>query len=205
MLHTLKLLLGLSLLFVFGFAENNNKISCMDNNASACYLYALPLLVGDNANVQDIREEGLTYIRKACILGLPKACDVLGENYYKDKNYRASKPYLEDACNRGNKVACESIAVMYRDAHDVQQNDVKAREYFSKACTLKSGNACYNMAIIYRGGFAVTKSREKEKEFYKKGCDVGLKAGCIRFTELDNEDKGIETGLWADIKAFIKQ
>ncbi|MDQ7046687.1 MAG: tetratricopeptide repeat protein [Sulfurovum sp.] len=182
---------------------NDNKVACMKNDASACYAYALPLVSGENANIQDIREEGLNYIRKACVLGYHQACDVLGKNYFEDKSYIAARPHLEESCNRGVKVACESMGVIYRDGHDVRNDDVKAREFFTKACALKSPDACYNVAIIYRGGFGVTKSREKEKEFYKKGCDLGLKASCDRFTELDNEDKGIETGFIATMKAWF--
>lgn len=185
------------------FAVDNNKALCLENNASACYKYAYPLITGDNAKVQDIREEGLGYLRKSCVLGYDKACDLMGENYYKDKSYIAAKPYLEQSCNRGIKAACESMGVIYRDAHDVRHDDVKAREYFEKACALQSGDACYNVAIIFRGGFGIEKSREQEKSYYTKACEAGLKAGCDRFTELDNEDKGIETGIFATIKSWL--
>jgi len=197
-----KVIFLLSVIVGLGYA-NQDKLACMENNASACYAYALPLVTGENAKVQDHREEGLGYIRKSCILGYDKACDLMGENYFKDASYLAAKPYLEKSCDRGVKTACESMGVIYRDAHDVKQDDVKAREFFDKACTLNSPDACYNVAIIYRGGFGVEKSREKEKAYYKTSCEHGLKAGCDRYTELDNEDKGIETGLWVKIKAIF--
>jgi TPR repeat protein len=180
------------------------KNACKAGNATACYDYALPLTQDDNAKTQDILEEGMAYMRRACLSGEEKGCDVMGDRYFIDKNFGAARPYLIKSCNRGIKSACEATGTIYRDGHDVKQNDVKAREFFEKACALKSGDSCYNVAIIYRGGFGVEKSRTKEKEFYKKGCDVGLKAGCMRFTELDNEDKGIKTGLWIDIKNWFK-
>jgi len=195
-------LLSLTTLLFAGSEVDKEK--CHNNDARACYEFALPLITGENAKAQDTREEGLSFIRKACILGYDKACDVMGENYYKDKSYIAAKPYLEKSCNRGVKTACESMGVIYRDAHDVKHDDVKAREFFEKACDLKSSSSCYNVAIIYRGGFGVTKDRNKEKTFYQKSCDAGLKAGCDRFTELDNEDKGIETGIIATIKSWFK-
>jgi TPR repeat protein len=128
----------------------------------------------------------------------------MGDNYYKNQSYRAAIPYLEKSCDRGIKFACEAMGTIYRDGHDVRPDDVKCREFYEKACDLKSGDACYNVAIIYRGGFGVEKSRAKEKEFYKKGCDSGLKAGCARFVELDNQDKGIETGIWSTIKGWFR-
>jgi TPR repeat protein len=198
-----KFLIIVSLLYSFSYATNIHKIACMENNASECYEYALPLVTDENATVQDIREEGLSYIRKSCVFGFDKACDILGENYYKDKSYIAARPYLEKSCNRGIKTACESMGVIYRDAHDVRHDDVKAREFFEKACVLKSPDACYNVAIIYRGGFGIAKSRIQEKAYYQKSCTHGLKAGCERFSELDNEDKGIKTGLFATLKSWF--
>ena len=178
--------------------------SCRENNATACYMHALPMITGDNAKVQDIKEKGMSYIRKGCLLGEDKACDVMGDNYYKDANYRTAIPYLEKSCARGVQFACVSLGTIYRDGHDVRPDDVKSREYYEKACDLKSGDACYSVAIIYRGGFGVAKNRAQEKVYYKKACDVGVKAGCSRFTELDNEDKGIETGIFATIKSWFK-
>lgn len=187
-------------------ATDNNtlKEKCKTADAKACYEFALPLTTGDNAKVQDIMEEGFSYMRKACILGEEKACTQMGLIYYKDKSYNAAKPYLKKSCANNEKRACEFMAVIYRDGHDTPADDVKSREYFEKACKLKSADSCFYVAIIYRGGFGVEKSRSQEKAFYKKSCDFGLKGGCERFTELDNEDKGIETGLWISIKNWFK-
>ena len=203
----LKIIVSLSLFILSTLSASQSealKVLCSDNNATACYEYGLPMVTGENAKVQDIKEEGMSYIRKACILGEDRACDIMGDNYYNDKSYRAAIPYLEKSCARGIKSACEAMGTIYRDGNQVRADDVKSREYYEQACELKSGDACFNVAIIYRGGFGVEKSREKEKAFYKKGCDVGLKAGCDRFTDLDNEDKGIETGIWATIKSWFK-
>ena len=202
-----KTLLTLTLLLTLNLSASTEallKQKCANDDATACYDLGFPLTQGDNAKVQDYLEEGMAYMRKACMYGENKACDVMGAQYFKDKNYIIADEYLTKSCNRGVKTACESLGIIYRDGHLKKFDDAKAREFFTKACDLKSGDACYNVAIIYRGGFGVTKSRATEKEFYKKGCDAGIKAGCYRFTELDNEDKGIETGLWADIKNWFK-
>ena len=45
------------------------KEKCHNNNATACYEFALPLTTGENAKSQDIMEEGSSYMRKACIVG----------------------------------------------------------------------------------------------------------------------------------------
>jgi TPR repeat protein len=203
----LKIISSITLLSILAFSASNKDIlqeKCKKEDATACYEIALPLISGDNAKAQDILEEGMSYMRKACILGENRGCDAMGKRYYKDANYAIARVYLEKSCNRGIKSACEAVGTIYRDGHDTKQDDIKSREFYEKACALKSGDACYNVAIIYRGGFGVTINREKEKEFYKKGCDVGLKAGCSRFTELDNEDKGIETGIFATIKSWFK-
>ncbi len=193
---------------LFGFIflqanESNLKSQCDDSNATACYMYALPMISGDNAKIQDVKEKGMSFMRKACILDEERACDKMGDNYYQDENYHTAMPYLEKSCARGIKFACEAMGTIFRDGHDVRPDDVKSREFYEKACALKSGDACFSVAIIYRGGFGVLKNRDKEKEYYQKGCEAGLEAGCDRYTDLDNEDKGIETGIWAKIKGFF--
>ncbi|CAA6802715.1 MAG: Unknown protein [uncultured Sulfurovum sp.] len=180
------------------------KQKCANNDSAACYEVGLPLTQGENAKVQDILDEGMSYMRKACHNGEDRACDILGAQYFKNKNYAYAQKFLTKSCNRGKKTACESLGVIFRDGHDTKQDDVKAREFFTKACELKSGDACYNVAIMYRGGFGVEKSRTEEKSFYNKACDAGLVAGCDRYTELDNQDKGIETGILATIKGWFK-
>jgi len=203
----LKKFLSIALLSVLKLSASDKLLlqeKCKKEDATACYKIALPLISGENAKAQDILEEGMSYMRKACILGENKGCDAMGDRYFNDKNYGIAKKYLTGSCNRGIKSACEAVGTIYRDGLDTKADDVKSREFYEKACTLKSGDACYNVAIIYRGGFGVEKSRVKEKEFYKKGCNSGLKAGCDRFKELDNEDKGIETGIWATIKQWFR-
>ncbi|SFV59842.1 hypothetical protein MNB_SV-13-347 [hydrothermal vent metagenome] len=204
-MKNIKIIILILAIFTSVWAEENEELknACKENNATACYEFGLPMIKGENAKAQDIREEGLAYMRKACMLNETRACDEIGDNYYRDANYGASHPYLVKSCDRGIKSACEAVGTIYRDGHHLKQDDVKAREYYLKACDLQSGDACYNVAMIYRGGFGVDKNRTKEKLYYQKGCDAGLEAGCIIFTQLDNEDKGIETGLWADIKAWF--
>ena len=203
MTKTLLLFTLLSITNLFASTEALLKQKCLNDDATACYELGFPLTQGDNAKVQDYLEKGMAYMRKACMYGENKACDVMGAQYYKDKNYIIAVEYLTKSCNRGIKTACESVGVIYRDGHLKKFDDVKAREFFTKACELKSGDACYNVAIIYRGGFGVKKSKTTEKKYYQKACDAGLKAGCDRFTELDNEDKGIETGIIATIKSWF--
>ncbi len=201
-----KILLLYVLLFVWVFAEKSIplKEACnQENNATACYLYALPLVQGDNAKVQDLKEEGNLYMRKGCSLMNDNACTYLGENYYTEKRYRAAMPYLEQSCVHNIDDACSALGTIYRDGHDTRIDDIKSREYYEKACMLKSADACYAVALVYRAGFGVDKNRTQEKNFYKKACDNNLKVGCDRFTELDNEDKGIKTSMWDRIKSWF--
>lgn len=201
----IKILILAMLMFSVIWADKTEDLqnACTENNATACYEFGLPLIKGDNAKAQDIREEGLAYMRKACMLNEYRGCDEMGDNYYRDANYAAAHPYLVKSCNRGIKSACEAVGTIFRDGHHLKQDDVKAREFYLKACDLKSGDACYNVAMMYRGGFGVDKNRTQEKLFYKKGCEAGLEAGCTIFRQLDNEDKGIETGIWASMKAWF--
>jgi TPR repeat protein len=178
--------------------------ACNKGNIQSCYEAGVALTTGENAEDQEKKDLGMQYIRKACKYGEKKACDTLGDHYYKNKSYHAAKPYLEDACERGVKDACEAMGTIYRDGHETRQDDVKAREYYEKACVLGSKDACINVAIIYRGGFGVEKNRAMEKMYYQKACEQGSEMGCKRHKKMDNEDKGIEEpGLLDKLKSLF--
>ena len=166
---------------------------CRNGDAKLCYKAGLFLSTGRNEQDQEKKDLGLEYIRRACSYGVKKACDTMGDNYFKDKHYLAAKPYLEKSCKRDIVFACNALGTMYRDGHDVRQNDVKSRHYYEKACLLKEPNACINVAIMYRGGFGVEKNQTAEKKYYKMACEAGSKAGCKSFKYIDDEEKGINT------------
>ena len=202
----MKLILALFVSLTWGHAEELEAQieACNKGDIPSCYKAGVTLTTGKHAEEQEKKEMGLEYIRKACKYGEEKACDAMGDNYYKDKHYQAARPYLEKSCKKGVRDACEAMGTMYRDAQEIRQDDVLAREYYEKACALQSADACINVAIMYRGGFGVQKSRAQEKAFYKKACDAGSKAGCDSFTKMDNKDKGIEEpGLWDKFKSLF--
>lgn len=186
-------------------AEVEGQIeACSQGNIQSCYDAGMVLTTGENAKDQEKKDLGMQYLRKACKYGENRACDALGDNYYKNKSYHAAKPYLEASCERGIQDACESLGTIYRDGHETRQDDVKAREYYEKACELGSKDSCINVAIIYRGGFGVDKNREMEKSYYQKACDHGSEVGCERYTKMDNEDRGIaEPGILDKLKSLF--
>jgi TPR repeat protein len=202
----MKLVLALFAALTWGQAEElESQIeACHQGDIQSCYKAGMTLTTGKHAENQEKKAMGLEYIRKACKFGEEKACQALGDNYYKDKHYQAARPYLENSCNKGVKDACEAMGTMYRDAQEIRQDDVLSREFYEKACALQSADSCINVAIMYRGGFGVQKSRAEEKAFYKKACDAGSAAGCDMYTKMDNKDKGIEEpGLWGTLKSLF--
>ena len=177
---------------------------CQNGNVQSCYDVGAVLTSGKNAKDQEKNNLGLEYMRRACTYGHNGGCDALGHNYFKNGHYLAARPLYEKACERGIMSACMGLGTIYRDGHDVRQNDVMSREYYEKACALGSQDSCINVAIIYRGGFGVTRDRNMSKQYYKKACDAGSEAGCDSFRKMDNKDKGIaEPGLWEKLKSLF--
>jgi TPR repeat protein len=177
---------------------------CKNGNAQSCLDVGVALTTGENSENQEKEELGFEYLHRACGYNKIKACNLLGEHYFKDKHFLAAKPYFESACEYNISSACTGLGTMYRDGSDVKQDDVKSRKYYEKSCALGDKDACINVAIIYRGGFGVAKDRNMEKLYYKKACDAGSEAGCSRFTKMDNKDKGIEEpGLWEKFKSLF--
>ena len=174
---------------------------CKKGNVQSCFDVGNVLTTGQNAKDQEKNNLGLEYMRRACTYGHDGGCDALGDNYFKNGHYLAAKPLYEKACDRGVMHACMGLGTIYRDGHDVRQDDVMSRAYYEKACELGSKDSCINVAIIYRGGFGVTRDRNMSKQYYKKACDAGSEAGCDKFRKMDNEDKGIpEPGTMGEAK-----
>jgi TPR repeat protein len=184
--------------------EEAQIVDCRSGNVQSCYAVGVVLTTGKNAENQEKKDLGLEYIRRACKYGHEKACDAMGENYFKDQHYGGAKPYLEKSCERGIVTACNALGTIYRDGNDVHQDDTLSREYYEKACMLRGADACINVAIIYRGGFGVDINRSQEKRYYHKACDAGSAVGCKSFTRMDNKDKGIASeGLWGSVKSLF--
>jgi hypothetical protein len=209
-MNKIKLLLVLCVSFTYLnaielTADLTKKIEdCRTGHVESCYDVGVILSSGENAEDQEKKDLGLEYVRRACKYGKTEACDYLAENYFKDGHYLAAKPLYEDACTRGVVEACLGLGTIYRDGHDVRQNDVESRKYYEKACELGSKDACINVAIIYRGGFGIEADRSTVKRYYKKACDNGSEVGCVSFTKMDNKDKGIEEpGVWAKFKSLF--
>ena len=186
--------------------EINTQIEdCQSGHLQSCYDVGLLLTSGKNAENQEKKDLGLEYMRRACKYGENKACDFMGENYFKDGHYGGAKPYLEASCKRNIVSACMGLGTIYRDGNDVRVDDILSRTYYEKACELGSKDSCISVAIIYRGGFGVDKNRTIEKQYYKKACDAGSQAGCDSFQTMENKDKGIEEpGFFQKVSNLFK-
>jgi len=203
MMKKIKLVLAFCLGFTAVNAlELNKEINiqiqdCQNGHLQSCYDVGVLLTSGENAENQEKKDLGLEYMLRACKYGENKACDYMGENYFRDGHYGGARPYLEASCKRKVVSACMGLGTIYRDGHDVKQDDLLSREYYEQACVLGSKDSCISVAIIYRGGFGVDKNRTMVKKYYKKACDAGSEAGCDSFRKMDNKDKGIEEpSLW---------
>ena len=185
-------IISLGIMFIYATELEQQRQACKNNNPQSCYKAGVILTTGVNAEDQEKKALGLEYIRKACKFGENKACDAMGENYFNDKHYGAARPYLIESCKRKVVTACTALGTIYRDGHDVKQDDVQSREYYEQACALGSKDSCINVAIIYRGGFGVVKSRSEEKVYYEKACRAGSAIGCDNYRRMDNQDKGIK-------------
>jgi TPR repeat protein len=195
------MILCIGMLSASTFEEDS--AACIAGQTARCYPAGKELTSGENAKDQKRKEQGMQLLRKGCVYGDHRACDLMGLRYFEEKLYGAAHPYLKQACDRNVTDACTALGTIYRDGHDVRQSDTQARRYYTRACALGNGDACINVALIYQGGFGVARSREKSKAFYQKACLAGSEAGCQRFRRMDDEDRGIEHGFWERLRALF--
>jgi TPR repeat protein len=77
-------------------------------------------------------------------------------------------------CNRGNKISCAILGLMYNSVEYVEKNVTKAIKYYKKACFLKEKNSCFKLYNYFKN-----KNIKLARYFLQKACEYNQKKACI--------------------------
>lgn len=154
---------------------------CDAGNAKACYFHGMRVLNGDK--IKKDRKTAAAFGFKACNLGIPDACFMVGKLFYYGADdfpldKKESFKFMDVACkqNLHKKLACYYAA----DALLTTGGDVKtALALANKGCLNKEANACTIITEGFmRGKYGLPKSAAKTYEYAMKGCDLNDKWSC---------------------------
>jgi TPR repeat protein/serine/threonine protein kinase len=97
---------------------------------------------------------------------------------YGRKEYAASEPLFEHACNGGHADSCDYLGWMYQYKLGVDQNYAQAIAYFDKGCGLGSMAACNNQGVMYQDHIGVAQDYDRAVALYTKACNADFAVGC---------------------------
>ena len=97
---------------------------------------------------------------------------------YGRKDYAASEPLFERACNGGHADSCDYLGWMYQYKLGVDQDYSRAISYFNKGCALGSMAACNNQGVMYQDHIGVAQDYDRAVSLYAKACNADFAVGC---------------------------
>jgi uncharacterized protein len=108
------------------------------------------------------------------------------------------------ACNAGQRRACESLAIYYREGE--HKDPAKAIEFLAKACDLNSTPACNNAGVAWSTGTNGASQVDHKKAFayYKKACDLANGLGCFNAGNVYRMGEGVPVDLKPAFAYFKK-
>lgn len=117
---------------------------------------------------------------KGCESSHILSCRLLGDVYFREKNYIQAFEFYSVACEGGNMGACNSVGAFYYSGWGVKQNGVKALEFYTKACDGGDATGCASVGGVYNSGiYGVKKDFIKARSYYAKACELNLAEACF--------------------------
>jgi serine/threonine protein kinase len=108
-----------------------------------------------------------------------------GKSAYDKKQYgqartlfALARKLFSQACNGGEKNACNYLGYMYAQGEGGALDQGKAREVYQKGCELGNFRSCTGLGYLYAQGLGGARDQGKAREVYQKACDGGLTEAC---------------------------
>jgi hypothetical protein len=112
---------------------------------------------------------------RACDLGVPTACLILGRQALEEKTPSRAAAYLEKACWISAGDACGLLGSLYERGLGVNQSESRALELYQTGC--RRGDAVSCLAIVERGE-PLPLPPDKQQLIYRGACGRGSQKAC---------------------------
>jgi TIR domain/Sel1 repeat len=115
---------------------------------------------------------------------IPSTSDVpiydQGLSAYKSGNFPLAADLYHKACDRGNRLGCTDLGLMYYNGEGVAKDLNRAADLFQHSCDANGAAACTNLGVMYVRGEGVAKDRKRAADLFKRACDGGGALGCTK-------------------------
>lgn len=138
------------------------------------------------------------------------ACNELGDKYVEGKDGVAADPakgarYYEKGCDKGMRLACRNLGLLYVDGRGVPMNRGKAIELLDRSCAAGLGLACEELAEIFDQGKAGGSiDAAKAVNAYQRGCDMGSGRACGQLGRHYKDGNGVPKDVPRGIGLYEK-
>jgi len=186
------------------------KKSCEAGHTMACEEYGrTPQGQADpNASNATVAQ----YLKKCATPTGADACYQLAENYEGGtgvpQDIKKAEQLYRQACDKGQGVACDTIARWYRLGQNGLPKDLpQALAFLDKACLARfGGGACDTLGEIYEVGDVVPRDDAKAVMYFQKGCESNnSQTGCEKLGERYEAGRGVAkdekraAGYWSKL------
>lgn len=197
------------------------KIACIiDHNKDACIRLISKGL--QNVNECDIKNEcdilamiyyhagrdneALPYISRIHDASELRNYNQLGILQRQNKNYANARKNFELACQKGYKISCFNLGMLYENALGVKRDYNMAIRLYEDSCKSQISIACYSIAVLYFNGQVNAKidsnisgkkmekliaqnNMEHAKIYFTKACEIGYEDACEWSSRLKKDSK----------------
>lgn len=119
----------------------------------------------------------------ACIKAANCLLDGIGCETNK-KNDQKAFELLKSSAEKGDKIAINNLAWMYKNGRGCKQNYELSLILFELSSKLQVKSSYYHLGDIYENGLGVQKDLQKAIEYYRQGMELGNEKAKERFLEL---------------------
>jgi serine/threonine protein kinase len=101
-----------------------------------------------------------------------------GKSAYGKTQFDQARTLFSQACNGGEKNACNYLGYMYAQGQGGARDQGMARQVYQKACELGHLSSCTDLGYMYAQGLGGARDLGKAREVYQKACDGGFTEAC---------------------------
>ncbi len=111
------------------------------------------------------------------------------DEVFRSQKYSEALPLFTQACDLGNGVGCNGLAIMYSNGWGVEKDLSRAAGLYKRACDSSHMQGCFNLAEMYESGTGVTKDLGRASGLYFQSCDGGIPTACEYLKRLNAQTK----------------
>jgi TPR repeat protein len=115
----------------------------------------------------------VAYLQEAAALREPRAMDLLGAHYRRQKQYDQARKYFEDAASAGYALSLSNLGVLYIRGEGVTPSPEIAANLFKQGAEKGDPQGMFFFASCLESGTGVTRDRQAAREWYIKSAQAG--------------------------------